>query len=73
LDDAVFTGLATGALAAGAFNTGAAASELDDRIIYNSATGALLFDADGSGAGAAIQFAPLSPGLALAASEFAVV
>ena len=36
-----FAGLAAGALAAGAFNTGAAATEADDRIIYNSTTGAL--------------------------------
>ena len=73
LDDAVFTGLAAGALAAGAFNTGAAATQADDRIIYNSATGALLFDADGNGAGAAVQFATLAGGLALTASEFLVI
>ena len=69
----MFTGLAAGALAAGAFNTGAAATEADDRIIYNSATGALLFDADGTGASAAIQFATLAGGLALTASEFLVI
>jgi len=73
IDDAVFTGLAAGALAAGAFNTGAAATDADDRIIYNSATGALLFDADGNGAGAAVQFAMLSTGLAMTASEFLVI
>jgi Ca2+-binding RTX toxin-like protein len=73
IDNAVFTGLAAGALAAGAFRTGAAAADADDRIIYNSATGALLFDADGNGAGAAVQFATLSAGLAMAAGEFAVI
>ena len=62
-----------GVLAAGAFNTGAAATQADDRIIYNSATGALLFDADGNGAGAAVQFAILSAGLAMTASEFLVI
>ena len=73
LDDAVFGGLAGGTLAAGAFVTGAAAADASDRIIYDPATGALYFDADGNGAGAAIQFAAVSNGLALAASDFAVI
>jgi Ca2+-binding RTX toxin-like protein len=73
LDDAVFTGLAGGTLAAGAFATGSAAADADDRIIYDPATGALYFDADGNGGGAAIQFAAVSNGLALAASDFAVI
>jgi Ca2+-binding RTX toxin-like protein len=72
LENAVFTGLAVGTLTGGAFYIGAAAHDSTDRIIYNSATGALLFDADGNGAGAAIQFATLSTGLALTASEFIV-
>jgi Ca2+-binding RTX toxin-like protein len=73
LDDAVFAGLALGALAAGAFNTGAAATQADDRIVYNSATGALLFDADGVGGAAGVQFATVTAGLAMAASEFFVI
>jgi len=73
LDDAVFSGLAPGVLAAGAFHTGSAAADADDRIIYNSATGALMFDSDGTGAGAAVQFALLSAGLAMTASEFLVI
>ena len=73
LENAVFTGLAEGTLAAGAFVTGATAGEADDRIVYNSASGALLFDADGNGAGAAVQFAALAGGLALTASDFIVI
>ena len=73
LENAVFTGLAVGALAAGAVHTGSAAADADDRIIYNSATGALLFDADGVGGAAAVQFATLSSGLAMSANEFFVI
>jgi Ca2+-binding RTX toxin-like protein len=73
LDDAVFAGLGLGALAAGAFATGAAAADDSDRIVYNSATGALMFDADGSGAGAAVRFATLEPALSLTANDFAVI
>jgi Ca2+-binding RTX toxin-like protein len=73
LDDAVFAGLPAGALAAGAFRTGTAAGDADDRIIYDPATGALFYDADGNGAGAAVQFATVSSGLVLSASDFIVV
>jgi serralysin len=72
LNNAVFTGLAAGVLAAGAFVIGSAAADADDRIIYDSGTGALYFDADGSGAGAAIQFATLATGLTLTANDFIV-
>jgi serralysin len=69
----VFTGLAAGALAPGAFRTAAAAADADDRIVYNSGTGALLFDVDGLGGAAGVQFATLSTGLALTASDFTVI
>jgi uncharacterized protein (TIGR01370 family) len=73
LRQSAFAGLATGALSANAFFTGAAAHDADDRIIYNSATGALFFDADGNGAGAAVQFATVVAGLPIAASDFIVI
>lgn len=59
LDDAIFAGLATGALPASAFVIGGTAQDANDRILYDPQTGALLFDADGNGSVAAIQFASL--------------
>ena len=73
LDDAVFAGLAPGALAAGAFVTGIAPADADDRIVYDAVTGALWFDADGNGAGAAIQFATLNGSPVLTAGDFLVI
>jgi len=73
LENAVFTGLAAGPLDPNAFHTGSAAADASDRIIYNSATGALLFDVDGFGGTAAVQFATVSTGLALTASDFVVI
>jgi serralysin len=52
---------------------GAAALDAGDRIIYNSMTGAVSYDSDGNGAIAAVQFATLSPGLALTNHDFFVV
>lgn len=73
LSSAIFGGLGTGPLATGAFATGTAAADADDRIVYDQATGRLSYDADGSGAGAAVDFALLSPGTVLAASDFFLV
>ncbi len=73
LDDAVFAGLALGVLSAGAFNIGSTAQDADDRILYDAASGALYFDADGVGGAAAVQFASVSAGLAMTASEFTVI
>ena len=70
----VFTNLPTGTtLPASAFVVGSAAGDADDRIVYNQTTGALFYDADGSGAGAAVQFAQLQAGTALAASDFVLI
>jgi serralysin len=74
LENAVFRVLTqTGVLATGAFNIGSAALQSDDRIIYDNRTGALFYDADGTGKIAAIQFATLSSGLDLHASNFTVI
>ena len=74
LDNLFMTQLGpNGALAAGAFNTGAAASQADDRVIYNTATGALLYDPDGSGVLAAVQFATLTGAPVISAADFVVV
>ena len=73
LENAVFTGLAGGVLAAVAFRVGTAAQDADDRIIYNNATGALIFDSNGNAAGGDVQFATLAPNLALTNAEFFVV
>ncbi len=74
IDNAVFTGLAAGALAAGAFlaNTTGKAAAADDRIIYETDTGNLFFDRDGTGGAAAVQFATVSTGLALTSADFIV-
>jgi Ca2+-binding RTX toxin-like protein len=73
LDNAVFGGLAAGALAAGAFHVGAAAAAADDRIIYNSTTGALIFDSNGNAAGGSVHFATVGAGLGLGASDFFII
>ena len=73
LDDAAFSGLAPGVLAASAFALGPAAADADDRIVYDQATGRLLFDADGSGGGAAVLFATVQPGTAITAADFSVI
>ena len=75
LENAMFTGLATGVLAASAFvaNLTGIATTAAQRIIYETDTGDLFFDADGSGAGASVRFATLNPGLGLANTDFLVV
>jgi hypothetical protein len=73
IDNAVFTALGAGALAAGAFYNGAAAHDAGDRIIYNANSGALLYDADGAGGADAVQFAAMAHNLAITAADFLVV
>lgn len=73
VDDAFFRGLTLGALSAGAFATGSAATQADDRIIYDPTTGKLYFDPDGAGGAAQVQFATLNVGLGLTSADFFVV
>ncbi|MBA2770581.1 MAG: M10 family metallopeptidase C-terminal domain-containing protein [Sphingomonas sp.] len=70
LDLAVFTGLADGTLAVGAFHLGTAAADADHRIIYDSATGKIFYDADGDAAGAQVLFAQVTAGTALTNVDF---
>jgi Ca2+-binding RTX toxin-like protein len=70
LDTSVFSGIATGKLAAGAFRVGTAAADSSDRIIYDSATGKIFYDADGSGAGVKVLFAQVTAGTTLTNADF---
>jgi Ca2+-binding RTX toxin-like protein len=73
LDNAIFTKLANGALAATSFVTGTKAKDGNDYVIYDKTGGALLYDADGSGSGAAVKFATLATGLSLTTADFLVL
>ena len=73
LSRAVFAALQQGRLRDGAFATGSRTSEADDRILYDAASGALRYDAYGTGAQSAVQFASLTKGLALTATDFLVI
>jgi Ca2+-binding RTX toxin-like protein len=78
LDDAAFAAIgAMGNFAAAdarfKANSSGTATETDDRVVFNTSTGQLYYDADGSGAGAAVQFATLSPNLAVTNADFYVV
>ena len=74
LDDAIFTALAPGRLAADAFkDVSVARTDADDRILYDHDTGNLFYDADGSGAGQAIRFAILNDGVDLGYRDLFVV
>ena len=70
LAGSVFGGAAPGALDADAFVEGRRALDEGDRIIYDACSGRLLFDADGSGDGAAVIFAAVNRGTAVAAEDF---
>jgi Ca2+-binding RTX toxin-like protein len=74
LENAIFAGLAGGALAAAAFrvNTSGFAADASDRIIYETDTGRLYFDSDGNGAAARVHFATLATGLSLTSADFFV-
>ena len=75
LENAIFTALAAGTVAADSFLSGAGlstAADANDFLIYNTTTGALFYDPDGLGASAAIQFATLSTHPGLTHADFVV-
>jgi Ca2+-binding RTX toxin-like protein len=74
LENAVFTGLAGGGLAASAFvrNTSGNAADASDRVIYETDTGKLYFDRDGTGGAAKVHFATLGTNLAMTNADFFV-
>ncbi|PYF09763.1 Ca2+-binding RTX toxin-like protein [Rhodobacter viridis] len=74
LDDAIFTALTRGDLAASAFvaNEGGRAMDADDRILFDTATTRLYYDADGNGAGARVLIAYVA-GSILTADDFTVI
>jgi Ca2+-binding RTX toxin-like protein len=81
LDNSIFTKLGSGStsspkrLSSSWFEAGdgVKADDSNDYILYDTHTGALYYDADGNGSGAAVQFATLSPGLALSYSDIYVI
>ena len=73
LENSIFTNLGSaGDLPSSMFWSGSAAHDSTDRIIYNPTTGALSYDADGTGSAAPVQFATLSTGLTVSASDFSI-
>jgi Ca2+-binding RTX toxin-like protein len=76
LSKSIFSAIAPGQLADGAFKSVAAIStaklDADDRILYKQATGELFYDADGSGTAAAVKFAVLDNKAALTHADFLI-
>jgi serralysin len=73
LENAVFTKVGSpGKLSSSAFWTGTKAHDSSDRIIYDSSHGGLYYDADGTGKTASVEFAELSKGLKMTASDFLI-
>ncbi|MBD0270340.1 MAG: calcium-binding protein [Acetobacteraceae bacterium] len=66
-------GLTPGALGAGQFVLGAAATSATGQFLYAQASGQLLWDADGTGTTAAVLLATFIGGPALTAADFQVI
>jgi Ca2+-binding RTX toxin-like protein len=73
LENAIFTALPAGPLAAAAFRAGFVALDATDRIVYNSATGNIFYDPDGFGGAAQVSFARVLPGTAVNFTDFFVI
>lgn len=73
LDDAIFSKVGRpGKLASSAFWAGSKAHDSSDRVIYDKVLGSLYYDADGTGNAGPVQFAQVSKGLAIGASDFTI-
>ncbi|MCF8131993.1 MAG: hypothetical protein K9J72_02575 [Synechococcus sp. Tobar2m-G35] len=69
-----FAGIsATGVLSVDAFALGEAAFDSSQRILYDVSSGLVAYDSDGNGIAAKVNFAQLTPGLALDNNAFVVV
>jgi serralysin len=73
LENAVYTALPPGALAAGAFRIGGVAFDADDRIIYNIGTGDIFYDPNGAGGAVQTRFAHVNPGTPMNFTDFFVI
>ncbi|WP_232628905.1 M10 family metallopeptidase [Methylobacterium sp. Leaf118] len=74
LSDDIFTALAPGPLAAGAFkNISTGVADANDRLLYKQATGELFYDADGSGEALKVKVAVFENKVALTAADFFIV
>lgn len=74
LEDAIFTVLTPGALAASAFvaNEGGVAQDAGDRILFDTATTGLYYDSNGTAAGGRVLIAYVA-GSILTAADFVVI
>ncbi|MEF8756311.1 MAG: DUF4347 domain-containing protein [Accumulibacter sp.] len=73
LENAIFSSLPNGPLAATSFRSGAgltAAADADDYLIYDSTSGALYYDANGNAGAGPVQIASLAAGLTLSSLDF---
>ena len=75
LENAIFRGMADGALSGAAFasNTSGNAGDRSDRVIYETDTGKLYFDRDGTGSAAKVHVATLDKNLGLTHADFFVI
>ncbi|WP_232628228.1 M10 family metallopeptidase C-terminal domain-containing protein [Methylobacterium sp. Leaf118] len=74
LSKSIFTALAPGQLAAGAFkNITTGTADGDDRLLYKQSTGELFYDADGSGSEVKVKVAVLDNKATLTAADFFIV
>ncbi|WP_243371148.1 calcium-binding protein [Microvirga solisilvae] len=72
LENAVFTKLKAGKLAASAFWKGAKAHDTSDRVIYDDKKGYLYYDADGTGSSKQVLIATMAKGLKMGYGEFII-